>query len=110
MLISYFSIRSCGLTTRMTKVIVAAVKTSQKTAFFGPTWQQECSTNISLNIKYRTIGQTRSLSPPPSPLHLRTETDTVFGALCFLLFRIRDDGQIPKPRQLWVSSSIVRTL
>jgi hypothetical protein len=31
----------------------------------------------------------------PSP-HLRTETDLVFETLCFLVFRILDDGQSPQ--------------
>jgi hypothetical protein len=30
--------------------------------------------------------------------HLRTETDTVSETLCFLLFRIPDDGQSPEPQ------------
>jgi hypothetical protein len=33
--------------------------------------------------------QSRSLPPP----HLRTETDPVSETLCFLVFRIPDDGQ-----------------
>jgi hypothetical protein len=31
-----------------------------------------------------------------SPNHLRTETDAVSETLCFLIFRIPDDGQSPE--------------
>jgi hypothetical protein len=45
-----------------------------------------------------------------SPPHVRTETDPVSETLCFIGFRILDDGQSPKTQQFWVLYTTVRTL
>jgi hypothetical protein len=47
-------------------------------------------------------------SPPPS--HMITETDPVLETLCFLLFRIQDDGKSPEPSNFLMLYIVVRTL
>jgi hypothetical protein len=41
------------------------------------------------------------------PSHLRTETDPVSETLCFLAYRIPDDGQSPETQWSWFSTSLV---
>jgi hypothetical protein len=43
-------------------------------------------------------------------LHLKMETDPVSETLCFLAFRILDDGQNPEPQWFWVLYTITRIL
>jgi hypothetical protein len=45
-----------------------------------------------------------------SSLHLRMETDPVSETLCFLVFRVPDDGQSPHTQWFWVLYTIIRTL
>jgi hypothetical protein len=43
-------------------------------------------------------------------LHLKTKRDPVSKTLCFLVFRIPDDGQNPETQWFWVLYTVVRTL
>jgi hypothetical protein len=45
-----------------------------------------------------------------SPPHLRTEIDPVSEALCFLVFRIPDDGRSPETQWFWVLYIIARII
>jgi hypothetical protein len=48
-----------------------------------------------LNVSILRWGEGDSWDPSP---HLRTETEPVSEMLCFLVFRILDDGQSPGSR------------